>query len=185
MYISTPEVKSLISRAFPDFKGKNIQVQPFCGPIRCTSYWSGGQRDYYAIIPLSDAYIGVACIPENGTPFTTELGPLTQLPVGFALVCHTAGHHENVTVYVNQANLVAMLPAPVTLSENEHTVLHYTSRLKSSYAGISNYRFHSANQDNPAFTLENWETAKASCILRGFLNKAGAITESGRNAIAR
>lgn len=188
MYISTPEVKALVNRAFPNFNGRRIQVQPFpaSGGMRCESYWSGGQRDYYAIIPLSDAYVGAAfMIPENGTPFVPEVKPLTELPVGFALVCHTAGHHESVTVYVNQANLVNMLPAPVELSEHERQVLKYTSSFKSSYAGIGNYRFHTANRDNPSFTLENWETAKASCILRGFLNKAGAITESGRNAIAR
>lgn len=184
MYISTPEVLALISRAFPAYNGKRIQIQPFCDPMHCTSYWSGGLRDYYAIIPLSDAYIGVAYIPENGTPFTTELGPLTELPVGFALVRLTGGYRESVTVYVNPANLVAMLPAPVELSEHERTVLKYTSRLKSSYGGISNYRFHEANQDT-GISTESWEAAKASCILQGYLNKAGAITESGRNAISR
>lgn len=184
MNISTPEVKEVIKRAFPGYNGRRIQVLPFTGPKKLTSYWSGGSRDYWAVVALDAARsTNVLTAPQNGTMFDAGDITLPALPEGCALVRHTAGPYESAAIYVNEANLAKMLPAPVELSTGERTVLTYTAKLKSSYAGIKNYRFHEAHRDT-GITIESWDLGKASCIDRGLLNKAGAITESGRNAIA-
>lgn len=182
MNINSPETKELVRKAFPQYNGRRISVQPFVGPIRLESYWSGGTRDYYALVSLVPGIDLAANVPENGTPFTPDLKPLEVLPANGALVCYTMGSYEHVTIYVNAENLSKMLPAPVELSRDEKIVLAATAGLKSSYAGIKNYRFHEATE-RTGIALQNWDAAKAALVSRGLLNKAGAITDAGRNAI--
>ena len=186
LHISTPEVKELALKAFPDYRGKKFRVEglELKAPRSLTSYWSGGHRDYWALVNLNNGK--VFHVPENGTPFVNR-GKSFQigcLPVGIALVHWSkSGYFESITISVHPNNLNRMALPPISeLSENEKMVLKYTRSLKSSYAGISNYRFHEASRET-GITLSVWEQTKASLIVKGLLNKAGAITESGRNAV--
>jgi len=86
------------------------------------------------------------------------------------------------TIYVHPSNLAKLLPKPAELTRHERTVLGYTARLKSSYGGISNYRFHEAHE-RTGITLAEWDAAKQSIIGKKLLNKRGAITTQGRNAL--
>lgn len=61
-------------------------------------------------------------------------------------------------------------------------VLAATRGLKSSYAGIKNYRFHAA-RESTGITEPEWNQAKDACMAKGLLNRAGAISDDGRNAI--
>jgi hypothetical protein len=58
-----------------------------------------------------------------------------------------------------------------------------TAGLKSSYGGIPNLRYYESHR-RTGITQERWDNAKAACIAAGLLNKAGAITVKGRNAIS-
>lgn len=51
------------------------------------------------------------------------------------------------------------------------------------YLQPKDYRFQTA-QEYTKITREDWDAAKANLISRGMLNKAGAITVDGRNAVA-
>jgi hypothetical protein len=64
----------------------------------------------------------------------------------------------------------------------EKIVLVATSSLKSSYGGIPNFRFTQAKSET-GITQADWDLAKESLTKKGFLNKAGAITTSGKNAL--
>lgn len=93
------------------------------------------------------------------------------------------------TFYVNPSNAAALLPAPVELSAHEKEVLNATRSYKSSYGGRDRYDMaQSAAQygkNAGAFpSREQWEAAKAALMARGFLNKAGAITVKGKNALS-
>ena len=66
-------------------------------------------------------------------------------------------------------------------SPRDDPVTHATCSLKSSYGGVSNYRFHEARRYT-GITAERYEAAKASLIARKLLNKAGAVTVEGQNA---
>ena len=79
-------------------------------------------------------------------------------------------------------SITKMLPEKPVLSDDEITVLKYTSSLKSSYAGIKNYRFHEAHR-NTGISLDNWNTTKQALIDKKLLRKNGSITADGRNAI--
>lgn len=183
MRIKTPEVMALVHAAFPEYKGKRINVESFRGPMTMQSYWSGGSRDYWSVVNMDT--LKSIDIPENGTTWNPAIGPLKELPLNGAVVRYTMGPHESVGVYVNPANLNQfLLPETTELSRDHKIVLAATSGLKSSYGGIKNYRFHEASE-RTGITLERWEAAKAQLVKDGYLNKAGAITDNGRNAIGR
>ena len=63
---------------------------------------------------------------------------------------------------------------------DERTVLIATKSLKSSYGGVSNFRFHEANRST-GITLDRYNTAKSTLIGKKLLNAAGAVTIEGRN----
>lgn len=183
IYSSAPEVKSIGLMAFPSYTGNKFSVDTISGTMRLDSCWSGGSRDYFVLIDMVSGR--TIPIPENGTPFSNngQIFTLDALPLNIALVQHTiaCGKDLGITIFVSADNLSRLLPPVAELSREEQIVLVATRSLKSSYNGIANYRFHEANSDT-GITLEQWETAKSSCVARGMLNKAGAITNDGRNA---
>jgi hypothetical protein len=109
-------------------------------------------------------------------------GDDVKLVPGLVCVEHSifCGKDTGITIHVHAENAPKYLPAPVDLTEDEKTVIGYTKSCKSSYAGIPNFRFHEATR-RTKITLDRWEAAKASCIVKGLLNKAGALTIDGRN----
>jgi len=61
--------------------------------------------------------------------------------------------------------------------------LKYTSRYKNTYGGETNIRYKEAKRET-GISQDAWNTALASLKTSKLLNKAGAITTAGRNAIA-
>jgi len=109
-----------------------------------------------------------------------------KLPAGFVAVKHTihCGKDLGLTFYVSPESSPMFVTAPVEdVTEDQKIVLAYTRSRKSSYAGIPDYRFHEAR--SKGITRDRWDAAKSECIARGWLNKAGAITNDGRNVIAQ
>ena len=152
--------------------------------MRLTSNWEGGSRNYWAVMNLGTGNTGA--VPENGTPFTQSLADVTDIPVNAVIGRHCifCGKDLGVTLYVHPDNIRAyMIEAPDTLSFDEKVVLVATRCYKPSYAGRSNNRLYEAQSYIPGFTAEQWEAAKASCQAKRLLNKAGAITNEGRNAV--
>jgi hypothetical protein len=183
-HIAKPDetIRKIVSAAFPQYKGRTFKLCTDI-PTRLTSYWSGGSKDYYCFYELAT---GKALEVASNHPFFEADRPrdLELLPPGLVLVKHSIsmGKDTGITIYANAVDLTPMLPEKAELGEDERTVLSYTRSYKSSYAGIKNYRFHEA-RERTGITLERWEAAKASLIDRKLLNKRGAITASGRNAL--
>jgi len=184
-YISKtdPLIKEIIRRTFPDYKGRKIRISTDI-PTRLDSYWDGGSRDYYAFCSLDEKK---AFSVSSNHPFYESENPtvLKRLPERILLVRHAifCGQDLGITIFANASDMTKFLPENENnLSEDEKTVLEFTSGLKSSYAGISNYRFKEAKECR-GITLERWDAAKASLIQKKLLNKAGAINPDGRNAL--
>jgi len=178
----TDDIRKIVKACYPQYNGKTIQISD-TPPKTCRSYWDGGSKRYYVLYSLSDGRT-----MEVGTnhPFFEPDKPyeLRELPKDVLLVQHNIfqGKDLGITIFANQENMQHMLPDPMELPDNEIIVLLYTAHLKSSYAGQSNYRRYSAVRDNK-ITKEGWDAAKAKLIESKHLNKAGAITAKGRNAI--
>lgn len=183
-YSDAPEIRDIASKAFPGYSGRSFKVDTFSGPMTLRSYWDGGSKTDYAIVNMKTGRSKP--IPENGGPYGGKAFRISKLPEGFAVVAHNTftGKDMGITIYVNPENISKMLPAPDETPWAEKVVLSATRSLKSSYAGIKDYRFREALKDT-GITKPEWDQAKEALIQKGLLNKAGAITDKGRNAIGR
>jgi len=183
-YIDKPDpfFRKIVSATFPEYTGRKFKLSTDI-PDRLDSYWDGGTRETFVFFCLdTQRHAGVKSnhpLFERGNPNVLEV-----LPFRILLVKHSIlrGKDAGITVYANKEDLAPLLPEATQTSEDEQIVLRFTSRLKSSYNGIKNYRLHLAKRDT-GITEERWEVAKASLIASKCLNKAGAITPKGRNAI--
>ena len=184
IHIDRNDVPRNLMNAFPGYNGRMFKIRP-SESVRLTGlYWDGGSRDEYKAVNLNTGETsGVehdhTLPPQFGGPSRT---PKVEIPEGVVIVKHSifCGKDMGLTFYVNPVNVTKMLPAPMEISEHEKIVLTYTKSLKSSYSGIKNYRFHEASRAE-GITLDEWNTAKESCIQKKLLNKRGAITIKGRN----
>jgi hypothetical protein len=182
MYTDAPEAVAIVAAAFPSYQHRNgrLEVKPF-QPVTPTSYWSGGTREYWAFVRLADMKASPA-IPENGSGFTPDVGRIESLPEGFALVCLIDGNIRLAEIRVNPDSLNRLIPTggAVQLSQDQQLVLVLTKSFKPSYRREEASRLWRARGD----TLTNrWNEAVSELTRHGLLNRAGAITTAGRNAV--
>jgi len=190
MYIETrkdTETMAIVSRilsiAGMSYRGTQVEVNEFKG-TRLDSAWCDGSRTTLAIVNYATGK--AAPVPENGTMFCPSIGELTSLPDNCLVVKHRIfrGKDMGIELLVPASFLAKLLPDTPTLTPEQMVVLYATRSLKSSYGGIPNYRFHQAHEET-GITKEQWEQAKGELIDARLLNKAGAITPSGRNAVGK
>ena len=150
--------------------------------------WSSGSRDHYSALDVNTGQ-NVALPGQNAAPWdNSRKDTRVALRPGLAVVRHTMfqGKDLGLSFYVHPDNAAKLLPAPAAeLSEYARIVLIATRTYKSSYGGRD--RFEIARDDyrgKPYPTRDEWNATKAELIAGGYLNKAGAITVKGRNAIA-
>ena len=174
IYTSDKAALAVFKTAYPETNFRSIQVQQFSGPMNLNSYWDSGYRDYFVLVDIATGQVR-AHVPQNGTPFDGKNLELSELPSGTALaVHHYSGVRQSGTLYLNAADITPMLPPPVELTWAERVVLVATRSLKPAF------RFASAQRDT-GIRASEWETARAELTRRGYLNRAGAITNEGRN----
>jgi hypothetical protein len=187
MYLKhTDPAADLARKAFPDYAGTKFEVEITAGPMNLVSAWNeGGSRTYYRVIRLID--MAVIEVPENGS-INASVAPIENIALpatGYAVVSQSifCGKNHGLTIHVHPDNATPLLPAPkAELPWAQRVVLAATRSLKSSYAGISNYRQHEATA-RTGITRDEYDSAKVDLIAAGLLNKAGAITVDGKNVI--
>ena len=180
-------IDRIIKATYPSYSGRTIKVDITDKPIntRSDSYWSGGSRTYRTFLELA-TFRSMPVPPQSAFDPRIEGSDSVAMPLGYVCVEHTilCGDDLGITIIARPNDSQSMaLPAPVTLANDERLVLQYTSRYQNTYAGITNRRYLEAHRDT-SITSSDWETAKAALIVGRFLNKAGAITNAGRNAIS-
>lgn len=162
------------------YAGNKLRATTFHGPKNLNSYWDSGHRDYFTFVNLDTRE--KKTVEQNGTVFDGKNYVCNELPENFALIEVSQGRVTLCTIYFRPDQIAKLLPAPTdALTEDEQIVINYTCMLKSSYGGESNLRFKKAHEYT-GITADRWESAKASLVTKKLLNKAGAITPSGRNA---
>lgn len=183
IHTNAPEVRNLAAQAFPGYNGKTFSVSAFNGPRSLPSCWDSGSRSYYVLVNMATGKTWT--VPENGNPFSNggKTFRIGRLPHNVALVEHhiAFGKDMGIAICVHPENLNRYaLPAPQELTRGQKIVLSYTRSRKSSHNGRN--RQQMAFEDC-GFPAADWEKSKAECIAVGWLNKAGAITDAGRNVI--
>lgn len=185
IHTNDPSVIELARYAFPSYTGKKYKVISTDRPVGLKSYWDGGTKYYHKVINLETREI--IEVPENGTVFNKNFENKTFPCPGIAVVTHSIvqGKDFGITVVVHPDNMNKFLipQQAVPLNTDEVTVLYATRALKSSYGGVSNFRFHESRK-SVGITEERWNVAIESLIEKGLLNKRKAITNEGKNAIS-
>ena len=198
IYIDPKQAAPIIRATFPSYNGKHCKIRAQDRVTFNGLNWSGGSRSTYRACRLDGTPIesqhDMSAPPPWSNPFE---GKTVSIPAGCAVVEHSifCGKDMGLTIYAPPADVAPLLPAPVELDPFAALVLKYTVERKSSYNGHdryqmaetdSRYSFRPEGEPAPTFpTREQWETAKADLIARGFLNKSGAVTIAGRNAHKR
>lgn len=176
-----PAVRDLLTLAFPNYTGNRVMVET-AGGVRFTgTMWSDGYRESYCIVRYDGQ---TASIPTEPFLQRSELHERDYvLKPGYAVVRRTQGRCPHVTIIVHPDMVPRFLPADDGKLDRDHLIVLVATRsLKSSYAGVKNYRLAEVQQYT-GITSDRWEAAKADLIGRKLLNKAGAITNDGRNAL--
>lgn len=186
LYTTKHDVPKRLRDAFPGYKGKKFKVEPYeDGIVALTGrYWDGGSKSSYVLVdfntgrrtPFAD------CSPFDSGDFNRRTH---QLQPGQVVVEHSVfcGKDMGLTFHIRAEEVQQLIPhSPVDLSDDELIVLDATRSYVSSYNGDSNVRFNEARRYT-GITASRWEAAKVSLIRRKLLDKRGAITPAGHNAV--
>ena len=177
---SDHSVKSILQRAFPEFKGRSVTVDSretvrFYGTL-----WDSGSKREYALVCIDSGR--VSRIKEapflQRSEFHENDHPVIP-GVAVAVLSHS-GLHEFAYIYFHADDMPKSAQAETT--RNEKIVLYATRSLKSSYGGVKNYRFREAHEST-GISWDEWISATESLMNRGMLTKRGAITATGRNQV--
>lgn len=175
-------VRGVVKHAHPDYKGDKLEAVYGVQSMSLRSYWDGPSRSYFAVVRLADGAAKDA--PDSHPFFDKQYEGVDEfvIPPGFVVVERRYfGQSQYITVHVpGEAPLLAE-PSSEPLTDDEKLVLIATAGLKSSYAGISDYRAHSLKERG--LSMARITAARESLKSKKLLNKAGAITPDGRNAI--
>jgi len=170
------------------YTGRTMKLVAAANPVTLGSrYWDGGTRSTWTLFDLATLRrLPLGNVPGFQDP--PQFGglarnPQLQVEAGQVLVEHAifCGKDMGLRVYAAPATLAPMLPAAVELSEGEAVVLIVTSRLKGSYGGRKPRHEAAARHGIDAAAFEK---IRADLAKRGLLTTQGAITATGRNAIA-
>lgn len=176
-------VDSIVRASFPSYTGKTVRIQA-SETVNCASYWDGGSRDYFVAVDLGTLRASAPAPTQSGFDRPVQGLDSVPVPVGGAIVEHSifCGKDMGVRIHVHADTLAGLLPPAVEVSRECRIVLAATQSLKSSYGGVSDFRYHKASKDT-GITREVWDSAVVECQSHGWLNKAKAITNEGRNII--
>lgn len=177
-----PIVKAILQNTFPNYKGRKISVV-IADTFIPDQSWSGGTRTLWKIFRLDGKVYDPGRDYSSGPFNPIEAFKPHQIPDGCVVVQHTifCGKDIGITILTKKVDL---LPKKVVeLSDNENIVLIATRELKSSYAGISNYRFYEAKKYHK-ISKEEWEEAVALLQEKKLLAKNKSITPEGRNVLS-
>ena len=193
IHLEPSQVPAALRRGYTGSKFQARVCESLTIPIDA-GLWDGGSRELYAAVRLEDGAT-ITLTGQDAAPWDMARAVReVALRPGFAVRVHVnfCGKDLGLRFYVHTDDAVKLLPAPVAeLSPVDKLVLRYTAHRKSSYMGKD--RFQMARDDGRYGYGENagrlmptrpeWDAAKDALIARGLLNKAGAITVAGRNAV--
>lgn len=178
----TPELLHILIHTFPNYRGRKWEIQEMPEHMGINSYWDGGSRRYYALFDLSS---NKSINMGDSHPFFDRTGNLVLIrdtcPINMILVENNIvqGKDHGIIFYIKPENLQKMLPEKtnVQITWAEKVVLVATRSLKPSY------RIGNAMQDT-GITAKEYMEGKESLIMKGLLDKRGAMTIDGKNLVA-
>lgn len=179
IYLEKKDIPQMLLKVFPNYTGKKFQVEQKTKVSLSGAYWDGGSRNEYRAVNMDTGEI----LPADGklqNPFTPGYAvPTVEIPPRVCVVEHTifCGKDLGITFHVNPSDYQNLLPPGEELTEDEKKVLVATRCYKSSYNGQT-------RQQMSKIPLDIWKQASETLKDKGLLDKRGAITNKGRNAVS-
>lgn len=179
--LKSPIIQKIVKGTFPEYTGKKITVK-VAESFQPDQSWSGGSRQQWKLVSNDGRVFDPKDLYTSGTFNPKEAYQSVKIPDNCFVVVHNifCGKDMGLTILTKES--LALSHEKQDLSQDEIIVLVATKSLKSSYAGISNYRFHEA-RNVTGITEERWDNAVEKLIERGFLNKNKAINARGKNIL--
>ena len=173
-------VKELVSLTFPSYRGRKFKIQYGTASVTPTSYWDGGSRTVYRFVNVETRQ--VLSLGSNHPAFDkgSYQGPV-PLEGNVVCVAHSifCGKDMGITIYT--ANPAPLLPLDQQLTDVQINVLYAHRSLKSSYAGIKDYRANDLRKSK-GYTMAEITAAREALHSKGYLKRNG-ITNEGRNLV--
>lgn len=182
-----PFLAKVLAVAFPACKKTQYKVCATEKVYITGTYWSGGCRNSFVavnLLTLEKVNLPHFNPPQFGGPSEDPYFDLStqSVPVGIVELSNV-GMSEYITFHLHPHNVQRFIAkSDGSVSLNEKIVLYATRSLKSSYGGISNYRFHEAHQAT-GITQQDWDDCIQSLIHRKLLRKNKSITPAGKNVV--
>ncbi len=160
------------------YNGTKIKVN-VCTTVHIPSdagTWSGGSRDLYRGVRLSDG-ASVSLVNTTSAPWDATRGDREiALTNGLVVVKHTTFESRDLglTIYMHPDNAAPMLPPKAALDPTWQAVLDIVRAYKSSYR-----RTEAAHK---GISESAYDAAIAGLKGLGYLDTRGAITVAGKNA---
>jgi len=200
IYLDAKDIPNCL-RSIGGYSGRKFKVivQETVTLGGSSTIWQGGSKTTQYVVNLETGkHIrpNLDATPKQGDPFgwIPNEGEL-KLQRNLAVVEHDifCGSDMGLTFIIHPDNAPKFIPAKIDLSDREIVILVATSSLKSSYNGMDRFehiqRFGMGLCNSKYRYLDSsmsrliWNQVKAGLIEKGLLNKAGAITPKGRNAV--
>src|ERR1700692_2461508 len=82
-------IKTLVSKAYPSYRGRKYRLTVSDSPINCASYWDGGSRDYFVFASLATGEVS-SQVPAQSA-FDKQISGVqdVRLPAGFVCIEHS------------------------------------------------------------------------------------------------
>lgn len=184
IYIPASQVKDLIKAAYPDKSIKEVEV------MVSETFFYRMNNPYFDIWEGNNPAIAkwvdgqwCACNLPNSVKFSSDKNDIDIKINSDEIILNLK--NNRIKIYISPDSVYApkMLPQEqVELTNDEKIVLVATRSLKSSYAGVPDYRFKEAKRET-GITIERWNYAKDNLINKKYLDARGALTTNGKNAI--
>lgn len=183
IYTNHPDVKRIATAAYPNYTGRKFSIEVSNRPIDVCSSWEGGSKDYFVFLRLDN--LKTWEMPQQSMyDAKVEGADRVSLVAGMVCVEHSifCGKDMGITIYVHPDNAPRFIENKPEVSIEEKIVLVFTRSYKNTYGGQTNIRYREAVR-NTGISLSKWVEAIATLQEKGMLNKAGSITNEGKNII--
>lgn len=172
-----------------DYKGNKFSVV-ICETVTIPAdagLWEGGSRNSYHGIDMLTGERFELSFSQTSPWNEARRNAEVKLVPGRAVIEEIMfqGKDLGLRIYLHPDNAAKLLPVKSELTGHELFVLKATREYKSSYGGQDRFQMATAyNFSNASYpTREQWDAAKQTLITSGHLDKRGAITVKGKNAI--
>lgn len=106
-------IKSLVSKAYPNYSGRKFRLQVSEDSLDVRSYWDEGSREYFTFANLATGEVSSAVPAQSAYDRKISGADSVELPTGFACIKHAifCGHDTGITIIVRPENAAKLLTA--------------------------------------------------------------------------